>query len=86
MTTSNQINLNVIVSGQPVDLTIPPKSKVGVLADLALVESNNLGQHKESWEMRTADGALLEYGVRLADAGVIEGMDLYLSPKAGVGG
>lgn len=80
------ITLTVIVSGQPVSIMVNPHQKVEHLIREALNESGNKGQAPSEWELRTADGMLIDDGATIEDAGIVAGVTLYLSPKAGAGG
>lgn len=80
------ITVNVVVSGQETSLNVNIHQKVEELIKEALRETGNQGQPPEDWELRTGDGALIGQGVRVGDAGILEGTKLYLNPKAGAGG
>jgi len=80
------LTVTVVVSGQGVQVTVNPSQKITQLIKKALQTSGNKGQAGGDWELRTADGNLLDPGSRVADAGVTNGVTLYLSPKAGAGG
>jgi hypothetical protein len=82
----NQLNVNIIVSGQTTGITINAHEKVEHLIKEALRNTGNQGQPPGEWELRTADGRLLELGVSIEDAGITEGATLYLNPRAGAGG
>ena len=83
---AQNINVIVIVSGQETNVKINVHQKVENLVREALHNTGNEGQAISEWELRTADGALIETSLRITDAGIVEGMRLYLSPRAGAGG
>jgi hypothetical protein len=80
------ITVIVVVSGQPTTLKANVHQKVEHLVKEALEQTGNKGQPSADWELRTTDGALVEQTLRVEDAGIVEGMTLYLSPRAGAGG
>ena len=82
----NNITVKVIVSGQPTSVTVNRHQKVENLVREALNQTGNKGQPPADWELRTADGALIDQGLTIETAGIIDGMTLYLSPRAGAGG
>ena len=86
MAQEQNITLSVIVSGQPVGIKANLHQSIEHLVKESLQQSGNKGQPPADWELRTADGRLLEQSVTFGAAGLVEGMTLYLSPRAGAGG
>lgn len=84
--TSNNFTLIIVVSGQPTTTRINPHQTVEHLVHEALQQSGNKGQPPADWELRRSDGGLIEQTMRIDDAGITDGMTLYLSPRAGAGG
>lgn len=82
----NRISVVVVVSGEDVAVTVNPHQKVAELVREALRESGNQGQPLENWVLKTADGSSIDFDQRVEDAGITEGMKLFLNPKAGEGG
>ncbi len=82
----SHITVKVIVSGQPTSVTVNSHQKVEQLVREALNQTGNKGQPPADWELRTADGALIEQNLTIEAAGIVAGMTLYLSPRAGAGG
>ncbi|HEX6679822.1 MAG TPA: DUF2604 domain-containing protein [Gaiellaceae bacterium] len=80
------IDVTVVVSGQPQRLKANVHQTVEHLVHEALQRSGNQGQAPSEWELRTEDGRLLDQGETIAGAGVHTGMTLFLSPRAGAGG
>jgi hypothetical protein len=80
------IDVIVVVSGQPEHIRVNVHQKLEQLVREALNESGNEGQALSDWELRLEDGSLLDQDLRVQDAGVTAGMTLFLSPKAGAGG
>jgi Protein of Unknown function (DUF2604) len=84
--TSHNSTLVIVVSGQPTTIRVNPHQTVEHLVHEALQESGNKGQPPSEWELRRSDGGLIEQGLRIDNAGITDGMTLYLSPRAGAGG
>jgi len=78
------MNVTVIVSGTEKSLSIATQSRCVRLMEAAL-EAGGHRDDPSAWEMRNADGYLIEPSVRLVDAGVFDGSVVYLSPRPGVG-
>lgn len=86
MTKSENINIQVVVSGQPTTIKSNTNQLVEHLVKEALKESGNKGQPPSEWELRTSDGALIDQTLRISAAGIVDGTQLFLSPRAGAGG
>lgn len=80
------INITVIVSGQPTSVKVNRHQKVDQIIKEALRETGNQGQPSSEWELRTSSGALISLEKDVDDAGITDGATLYLSPRAGAGG
>jgi hypothetical protein len=80
------IDVTVVVSGQPEKLKVNVHQTVEHLVHEALQKSGNQGQAPSEWELRTEDGSLIDQAVTVAAAGIADGVTLFLSPKAGAGG
>jgi uncharacterized protein DUF2604 len=80
------IDVTVVVSGQPERLKVNVHQTLEHLVHEALKKSGNKGQAPSEWELRTEDGRLLDQAATLSAAGIQDGMTLFLSPKAGAGG
>lgn len=80
------INLTIVVSGQPVSVKVNLHQKIDHVIEEALKETGNKGQPAADWELRTSTGSLIDRASNGEDAGLIDGMTLYLSPRAGAGG
>lgn len=85
MSPENSLHLTVVVSGQPVPLTVNVHQTLEHLVHDALQNSGNKGQSPSEWELRL-DGRLLEQSMTIAAAGLTNGATLFLSPRAGAGG
>lgn len=82
----NNIEVIVVVSGQPERVKVNVHQSLEHLVHEALQRSANKGQAPSDWELRTESGALLDLALSVATAGIRNGMTLFLSPKAGAGG
>jgi len=86
MPSDPNLNVTVVVSGQPISIKVNVHQKIDHLVREALKETGNKGQPSSDWELRTSDGALIEQTLTIEAAGLVEGVTLYLSPRAGAGG
>lgn len=86
MANPNELGLKVVVNGQPVDLDANLNAPLHALIPKALQQSGNQGQPPENWELRDANGQLLDPNKKTGDFGFKEGTTLFLNLKAGVGG
>lgn len=80
------IEVVVVVSGQPERLKVNVHQTLEHLVHEALQRTANRGQAPADWELRTEDGRLLDQALAVVAAGVNDGTTLFLSPKAGAGG
>ena len=86
MAKSENIQLQVVVSGQPSTIKVNVHQTVEQLVKEALKESGNKGQPPSEWELRTSDGTLIDQSLAIGAAGITDGATLFLSPRAGAGG
>ncbi|HLY23383.1 MAG TPA: DUF2604 domain-containing protein [bacterium] len=86
MSSEQNIDITVVVSGQAERLKINVHQTLEQLVRDALQRSGNQGQPPSDWELRTENGTLLNQSLTVAAAGLKDGMTLFLSPKAGAGG
>lgn len=82
----HHIDVIVVVSGQPQPVRINTNQKLEKLVREALNSTSNHGQPPGEWELRREDGSLLEQNLRVGDVGLVDGMTLFLNPRAGAGG
>lgn len=81
-----KFDVTVVVSGQAVQVEIGHNQPVEHLVENALKKSGNHGQAPDQWELRTESGQLLDQSAQVDDAGVRDGITLFLNPKTGAGG
>lgn len=86
MNNPNKLVVSVIVNGQPFDVEVNLSAPLKVVAEHALHESGNSGQPLDNWELRDAEGQVLDLSRKAEDYGLQEGAKLFLNLKAGVGG
>jgi len=82
----SEIEITIVVSGQPERLKANDHQRLEILVREALARSGNEGQPPSDWELRTEDGRLLDQEQTVAQAEIVKGQTLFLSPKAGGGG
>lgn len=86
MAKKEDIDVQIVVSGQSTTIRTNLHQTVEHLVKEALKESGNKGQPPAEWELRTSDGTLIDQALTVAAAGIADGMTLFLSPRAGAGG
>ena len=86
MTTSKKIALTVVVNGQPTAVDTPTDVPLGTIIRTALSQTENTGQPPQNWELRDADGNLLDLDKQIEDYPFTDKTRLFLNLKAGVGG
>ena len=86
MSGGNQIDINVVVNGQPVTVRANLNAPLQTVVLKGLHDSGNSGQPLENWELRDAPGQVLDLTRKVEDYGIASGATLFLNLKAGVGG
>ncbi len=86
MPNRNEIELNVVVNGQPVLVKANVEAPVSTLIEHALNQSGNSGQPASNWELRDASGQILDPTRKIEDYNLQSGATLFLNLKAGIGG
>jgi hypothetical protein len=86
MASPNQIELIVVVNGQPVPVNANSNAPLRTVINHALQASGNTGQPIENWELREAGGQVLDPNRKAEEYGLASGATLFLNLKAGVGG
>jgi hypothetical protein len=80
------IEIAIIVNGQPTEVTANLNSPLSTVIPKALEATGNTGQPPENWELRDADGTLLDISKKIESFHFPAGVRLLLNLKAGVGG
>jgi hypothetical protein len=83
---SHDIEITVVVNGQPTAVSANTNSPLHTIIPRALHNTGNSGQPPENWELRDAGGTLLDTSKKIETFGFPSGVTLFLSLKAGVGG
>lgn len=82
----NQLEIIVVVNGQPVTLKANRNAPLHTVVQHALGDSGNSGQPLQNWELRDPGGQVLDLNRKVEDYGIADGTKLFLNLKAGVGG
>ena len=83
---SNKIQLAVIVNGQPTVVEANMNAPLHTIIPRALEQTGNTGQPPDNWELRDAQGTLLDTGPKISSFNFPADVRLFLNLKAGVGG
>ena len=86
MPSRNQIDLAVVVNGQPTTIAANSNAPLRSIIGRVLEETGNAGQPAENWELRDANGTLLDISRKIESFDFASGATLFLNLKAGVGG
>jgi len=86
MPSANQIELEVIVNGQPTLVAANRNAPLHTIIPRALEQTGNAGQSPDNWELRDAGGTLLPLETKIKDFNFAADVKLFLNLKAGVGG
>ena len=78
--------ITVVVNGNPTEVIANLNSPLRTLVNKALDQTGNSGQPPENWELRNAQGAVLDLEKKIGDYHFPADVKLFLSLKAGVGG
>lgn len=81
-----KLDLTIIVNGQPTTVDVEPSAPLRTVIPKALEQTGNQGQPPENWELRNANGEVLDVTKKVRDFGFTSGTKLFLNLKAGVGG
>ena len=82
----NDIEITIIVNGQPVPIKRDLSAQIRDVVKEALERSGNTGQPLENWELRDASGQVIDFDKIIGKLDLKEGAKLFLNLKAGVGG
>ena len=86
MTSPKKISITVVVNGHPTVVDAVENDPLGAIIPDALRQTANSGQPPENWELRDAEGNLLDLDKKVGDYGFSENVRLFLNLRAGVGG
>ncbi len=82
----NKIQITVVVNGQPVVVEANEHAPLKIIIPSALEQTGNTGQPPDNWELRDAQGTLLDTSRKISSFGFSPDVQLFLNLKAGVGG
>jgi hypothetical protein len=82
----NKIELTVVVNGQETVVEGNVNAPLQTIIPRALDQTGNSGQPPENWELRDAQGTLLDTGKKIGTFNFTADTRLFLNLKAGVGG
>jgi hypothetical protein len=82
----NKIQIAVIVNGQPTVVEANVNAPLGTIIPKALEQTGNTGQPPDNWELRDAQGQLLDTSQKISSFDFPADVQLFLNLKAGVGG
>jgi Protein of Unknown function (DUF2604) len=80
------IAIVVVVNGEPTTVEANPNAPLHTIIPKALAATGNVGQPPENWDLRDADGNVLDTDRKIESFGWVAGVRLFLSLKAGIGG
>ena len=86
MADPKKFEITVVVNGQPTVVFAIDDKPLGDIVPDALRQTGNSGQPPEDWELRDAEGNLLDPEKNFGDYAFPEKARLFLNLKAGVGG
>ncbi len=82
----NKETLTVIVNGTPTEVEANENAPLKTIIPKALHQTGNSGQPPDQWELKDAQGNLLDLEKKIGDYHFPDDVKLFLSLKAGVGG
>lgn len=78
--------LTIVVNGVPTVVDRNVNAPLRSAVEQAIAQSGNVGQPIGNWELRDANGNLLDLDRKIGDFNFPPDVKLFLSLKAGVGG
>jgi hypothetical protein len=82
----NEIDLTIVVNGQPTVVRANKNAPLRTVIPRALEQTGNAGQPVDNWELRDSAGALLNLDQKIGEFHFPPNARLFLNLKAGVGG
>lgn len=79
------ITVTLIINGTPERVRINENAPLKTLVQKALTESGNEGRKEQDWQLKLG-AQVLDLDKKLANYGIQDGAELFLSLKAGHGG
>jgi hypothetical protein len=81
-----KVHLIFVINGQNFPVEANAHEPLLSAVQKALATSRNTGRPPEEWEVRDANGVLLEKNRKIGDIGLRDGAQLFLSLRVGAGG
>jgi hypothetical protein len=81
-----KLELLIIVNGQPTVVRVEPSAPLQTVIPKALEQTGNHGQPPDQWELRDANGVVLDITKKVREFAFTAETKLFLNLKAGVGG
>jgi uncharacterized protein DUF2604 len=85
MKSPTTITLTVVVNGEPLQESAKITAPIRTLMQRALFQWSNSGQLIENWELRDANGKILDPARKIRDSNLTPGATVFLNLKAGLG-
>lgn len=83
----NQITLVFVINGENFPVSTNVEATLINAVEKALKDSGNVGRRDPNeWEVRDANGVLLDLHKKVRDLGLTDGTRLFLSLRVGAGG
>ena len=82
MSTPKKISITIVVNGQPTVVDVFDDAPLGTIIPDALQQTEKSGQPPKNWELRDADGNLLDLDKKIGDYGFSDKVHLFLNLKA----
>ena len=82
----HKIELIFIINGEDFDVEAHLDEVLSAAVEKALHKSRNTGRPADEWEVRNAEGVLLEQARTIAELGLKNRERLFLSLRVGAGG
>lgn len=83
---AEKVALAVVVNGQATVVEANVNAPLHTIIPKALEQTGNTGQPPDNWELRDAQGTLLDTSQKISSFGFDSDTKLFLNLKAGVGG
>jgi hypothetical protein len=83
---AQEITIVFIVNGEDVPIATNVRPPLREAVARALTQSGNTGRPVDDWEVRDANGALLDTSRRIEDFAFSSGVRLFVSLRVGAGG
>lgn len=83
---AGEVDLNVVVNGEPTSVRAHPRTLLGAVAAEALEIAKPVGRANDEWVLKDEAGNVLDSSISVHEAHLVSGSTLYLSLKTGAAG